>query len=77
MLSETRERAAELHLPALALAGHFELCYAMCRLLRPKIAVETGVGYGWTTIFILLALEKNGVGHLHSVELAAFAPSSK
>ena len=64
MLSEIRERVAELRLPALALAGHFELCYAMCRVLRPKIVVETGVGYGWTTTFILRALEKSGVGQL-------------
>lgn len=75
--AEARERAAGLGLPVQALAGHLELCYAICRLLQPRIAIETGVGYGWTTTFILRALEKNGMGCLHSVELAAFAPRSK
>jgi len=45
------------------------LCYIVCRLLRPDIVVETGVAYGVTTAFILKALESNGKGNLHSVDL--------
>ena len=43
--------------------------YAVLRHLRPKVAVETGVANGFSTAFSLLALERNGDGHLHSVDL--------
>jgi len=43
--------------------------YAIMRQLRPEVAVETGVANGFSTAFSLLALEKNGAGHLHSVDL--------
>ena len=33
------------------------------------MAVETGVANGFSTAFALLALDKNGTGHLHSVDL--------
>jgi hypothetical protein len=46
------------------------LCYAVCRLLKPAIAVETGVAFGVTSAYVLKALEKNGgEGALHSVDL--------
>ena len=37
--------------------------------LRPKNVVETGVAHGVTSRFILEALEKNGSGHLSSIDL--------
>ena len=43
--------------------------YAVLRHVRPKVAVETGVANGFSTAFSLLALERNGEGHLHSVDL--------
>jgi predicted O-methyltransferase YrrM len=43
--------------------------YAVLRQLQPEIAVETGVANGFSTAFSLLALEHNGAGHLHSVDL--------
>ena len=43
--------------------------YAVMRQLQPQVAVETGVANGFSTAFSLLALEKNGGGHLHSVDL--------
>src|SRR5215212_1124160 len=43
--------------------------YAVLRQLRPEVAVETGVANGFSTAFALLALERNGTGHLHSVDL--------
>jgi predicted O-methyltransferase YrrM len=43
--------------------------YAVLRHLRPKVAVETGVANGFSTAFALLALERNGDGHLYSVDL--------
>ncbi|HEY6069046.1 MAG TPA: class I SAM-dependent methyltransferase [Gaiellaceae bacterium] len=43
--------------------------YAVMRKLRPEISVETGVANGFSTAFALLALQENGAGHLHSVDL--------
>src|SRR3982750_2537434 len=43
--------------------------YAIYRHLRPHVAVETGVANGFSTAFALLALERNGAGELHSVDL--------
>jgi predicted O-methyltransferase YrrM len=44
-------------------------CYLACRLLEPEVVVETGVAYGVSSAFILRALEENGRGTLHSVDL--------
>ena len=44
-------------------------CYLACRLLEPAVVVETGVAYGVSAAFILRALEENGRGVLHSVDL--------
>ncbi len=52
--------------------GDFSLartCFAVCRMLKPEIVVETGVAYGVTTAFILQALRLNEKGILHSVDL--------
>jgi hypothetical protein len=43
--------------------------YAVLRHLRPAVAVETGVANGFSTAYSLLALEANGAGHLHSIDL--------
>jgi hypothetical protein len=43
--------------------------YAVLRHLRPQVAVETGVANGFSTAFSLLALDRNGEGRLHSVDL--------
>ena len=43
--------------------------YAVLRKVRPEVVVETGVANGFSTAFSLLALNVNGVGHLHSVDL--------
>lgn len=45
------------------------ICYTMVRLIKPSIVVETGVGRGMTSLFILSALEKNDKGRLYSIEL--------
>src|SRR5260370_29875971 len=45
------------------------LCYLICRLMKPSVVLETGVGYGVTSAFILKALELNRSGLLHSVDL--------
>ncbi len=50
-------------------AGLPDFCYVICRALRPHVVVETGVGSGVTTAFILQALTANGEGHLWSIDL--------
>ena len=54
--------------------------YALVRILRPQLAVETGVLHGLTSAFVLRALEKNGEGNLVSVDLPSYpeeGPSNK
>jgi len=45
------------------------LCYLACRLTSPEVVLETGVAYGVSSAFILRAMEENGRGTLHSVDL--------
>jgi predicted O-methyltransferase YrrM len=47
--------------------------YRLLRDVRPQVAVETGVCNGVSTAFLLLALEDNGEGELHSIDLPEFA----
>jgi len=44
------------------------LVYVLVRHARPDVVVETGVGPGGTTAFILLALNHNRRGVLHSID---------
>jgi predicted O-methyltransferase YrrM len=73
LLEKGREHAAAVggsgH--SLGAIGYTEggYLYALFRHLRPQTAVETGVANGFSTAFALLALERNGEGHLHSVDL--------
>lgn len=63
-----------------ALNGDFflaRLCYVACRALRPRQVVETGVCYGVTTAFLLQALQENGVGELHSIDLPPLGRSAR
>jgi hypothetical protein len=46
-----------------------ELVYALVRAARPDNVIETGVATGVTSAFVLAALEDNGHGRLHSVDL--------
>jgi hypothetical protein len=43
--------------------------WCLIRHLRPKKVVETGVAHGVTSRFILEALNRNGDGHLWSIDL--------
>ena len=44
--------------------------YALTRIVRPERIVETGGTPGKSSSFILRALERNGAGHLWTVDLA-------
>lgn len=47
--------------------------YLICRILKPKKVVETGVAYGLSSIYILNALEANNHGKLYSID-SVFRP---
>jgi predicted O-methyltransferase YrrM len=49
--------------------GHGRLLYALVRLARPQVVVETGVASGVSSAYLLKALERNGSGTLHSVDM--------
>jgi Methyltransferase domain len=49
--------------------------FALFRELRPRMAIETGVLHGLTTLFMLEALRLNGSGTLHSVDLPSYHES--
>lgn len=48
------------------------LFYLLIRLHRPKVVVETGVGQGVSTTFILKGLHDNEEGRLFSIDLPSF-----
>ncbi len=50
-------------------AGFVRAIWYLIRHLRPRNVVETGVLHSVTSRFILEALERNGVGHLWSIDL--------
>jgi hypothetical protein len=49
--------------------GLVRAVWCLTRHLRPEKIVETGVARGITTRFLLEALERNGTGHLWSIDL--------
>ena len=49
-------------------AGLVRAIWCLSRHLRPSHVVETGVAHGLTSRFILEALERNGAGHLWSID---------
>jgi len=49
-------------------AGLVRAIWCLTRHLRPSNVVETGVAHGVTSRFVLEALERNGPGHLWSVD---------
>ena len=49
--------------------NHLTHLYALCRLCQPTTVVETGVGLGASSNFILQALQDNGFGELYSIDL--------
>lgn len=74
---ESRMAQAQQLLPRDAPMGLFHnadrslarMVYGLARATRPERIVETGVCYGVTTAYLLQALNENGSGHLHSIDL--------
>ena len=50
-------------------AGFVRALWCLIRHLKPQNVIETGVAHGVTSRFILEALERNGSGHLWSIDL--------
>jgi predicted O-methyltransferase YrrM len=48
--------------------------WCLVRHRQPRHVVETGVGHGFTSRFILEAMERNGFGHLWSIDLPPLDP---
>ena len=48
---------------------HPIIYYALVRVMQPDLVVETGVCDGFSSRFLLLAMERNRRGTLHSVDL--------
>jgi len=46
-----------------------ETLYVIVRLIKPDIMIETGVGAGISSTYILRAMELNGKGRLYSIDL--------
>jgi hypothetical protein len=55
--------------------GSIDLLYFLVRSKRPTVVLETGVAAGWSSLAILRALEKNGVGELRSSDFPYFRMS--
>ena len=49
-------------------AGFVRAIWYLVRHLKPRYVIETGVAHGVTSRFILEALERNGSGHLWSID---------
>src|SRR5271154_4552230 len=49
-------------------AGFVRAIWCLVRNLRPTKVIETGFAHGVTSRFILEALERNGMGHLWSID---------
>jgi predicted O-methyltransferase YrrM len=73
---DARELCLKRGISYLLHGGFVQLCYVLCRINQPEISLETGVAYGWTSNFILTALDKNKKGRLYSIDLPAFSPGS-
>ena len=52
--------------------GNYILLYFLILKFNPLNIVETGVAAGWTSLFILRALQKNGKGFLYSSDFPYF-----
>jgi hypothetical protein len=51
--------------------------YAITRMVRPRHAVESGVSSGLSSAHILMALERNRKGRLHSIDLPQYQKAEK
>jgi hypothetical protein len=58
-------------------AGLVRAIWCLIRHMKPANVVETGVGHGFTTRFMLEALQSNGQGHLYSIDRLPLDPAMR
>ncbi|MGY4626441.1 class I SAM-dependent methyltransferase [Bradyrhizobium sp. USDA 4486] len=58
-------------------AGFVRAIWCLVRHLKPTAVIETGVAHGVTSRFVLEALERNGSGHLWSIDRPPMEPEWK
>ena len=78
LLKTAEERICGLSIESADLfAKKVLLQYAAARALAPERIVETGIANGVSSAYLLLAIQKNGKGRLHSIGLGdpAFLPA--
>jgi hypothetical protein len=68
-IKEAIKRYPDPRLGGWMLGWPSQLVYVIVRVMKPELIVETGVGPGGSSALILLALEKNGMGKLISIDL--------
>ena len=56
---------------------NLEALYVLTRCIRPRNFVETGVWRGLSSRYILVALRRNGMGRLHSIDLPTFGAGGR
>lgn len=56
-------------------AGFMRAIWCVIRHVRPDTVIETGVAHGFSSRFILEALERNAQGHLWSIDLPPLNPT--
>lgn len=65
LFEETRGMRANVR----GMGGALDSIYVSVRLVRPQVVLETGVANGASSLYILRALHKNGLGHLYSIDV--------
>lgn len=68
-IRSTSDVVSFLNSNALFTFSYYTFLYVVCRVLKPSVVVETGVGAGISSTFILQALKDNHIGDLYSVDL--------
>jgi len=77
MASKVTEYVGKMHRsPGAIDRDQAVLLYLLIRLHKPKVVVETGVGQGVSTTFLLKGLHDNGEGRLFSIDLPFYEGGS-
>lgn len=46
----------------------FEFLHGLARIVKPKLVLETGTWFGYSTLYLAHALKENGIGRLITIE---------
>jgi len=65
---QSKKKDKDITISSLPVGTLSPILYLICRVIKPKVVVETGVKSGFSSAFILKALEDNSYGRLYSIE---------